>query len=94
MGWFERGVVLLGRAHERSEASLRRRLRGLIFEPISHAKEQRRKGDRVGECGNWIPFCWSSFWFVSLRLGVLSGSGRANGFGCLTQRSKDAKGTG
>ena len=50
MGWFERGAVLLGRAHERSEASLRGRLRGLIFEQMSHAKKLRRKGDRVGVC--------------------------------------------
>jgi hypothetical protein len=48
VGWFERGAVLLGRAHERSEASLRGRLRGVIFEPLSHAKKQRRKGDREG----------------------------------------------
>ena len=34
------------------------------------------------------------FWIYSLRLGVLSDSGRAILFGCLTQRSKDAKKTG
>jgi hypothetical protein len=66
-------------------------LRGLIFEPMSHAKKLRRKGDRVGVCCNWLPFFGLFFWFFSLRLGVLSGSGRANGFGCITQISEEAK---
>ena len=55
------------------------------------AKTQRRqrKGSICVVAGSLLAGLF--FWIYSLRLGVLSDSGRAILFGCLAQRSDDAK---
>jgi len=56
----------------------------------SHAKTRRRKEDRdPGICdavGRGV-FGWLSFWLITLRLGVLSDSGRENGYGRIHAKS-------